>query len=408
MKKIHKAYKTEIDPNNCQRTLFRKACGSSRWAYNWGLRRKIDAFKETGKSPSSMELHKELNVLKNTPKEEGGIPWMYEVSKSAPQNALRDLDQAFKNFFRRCKQGKPGKKGFPKFKKKRNPGSFRVDVVKASSSYIQIPRVGKVRLKERGYIPTENVKILSATISEQAGKWFVSVNVEIDNYYPQTTSDHVVGVDTGIKSLATTSDGISFENPKALRSHEKRLGRYQRSLSRKKKGSQNRKKAVLKVARLHARIASIRRDALHKCSLTIVKSAGKIVLEDLNVAGMVKNRRLSKVISDASMAELHRKIAYKACWRGIPVDYADRWFASSKTCSSCGNVLDQLSLSIRNWTCSACGVSHDRDVNAATNLKNTVSSTEINACGEISSGRALTGVTKLASMKQEPNAVGSL
>ena len=179
---IARAYKVELDPNNVQKTLFRRHAGAARWAYNWGLRRKIDAYKATGKSPSAIDLHKELNALKRTDKAFGGVPWMYDVSKCAAQEALRDLDKAYQNFFRRCKEGKSGPKGFPKFKSRhRGIGSFHLTgSIKVSDKQIQLPRLGKIRLKESGYLPieSENTHILSATVSEKAGHWFVSLAVE--------------------------------------------------------------------------------------------------------------------------------------------------------------------------------------------------------------------------------------
>ncbi len=378
--KILRAYKTELAPDNVQRTMFLRHAGAARWAYNWGLRQKIDAYKETGKSPSAIDLHRKLNKLKDMPKEDGGVPWMRQSSKCAPQEALRDLDKAFGNFFRRCKQG-AARKGFPRFKgRKRGIGGFRLTgAVRATETHIQLPRIGEVRLKEHGYLPS-GAKVLSAAVSEQAGRWFVSLQVEQQVPDPAPRPEHVVGVDVGVKALAVTSDGEVFDNPKALKAGQQRLRILQKAVSRKVKGSKNRKKAVAKVRRQHYRISNIRRDCLHKTSSAITKLASTVVLETLNVGGMLKNRRLSKAVSDASMAELHRQIEYKARWQGVVVLKADRWFASSKMCSGCGHIKQDLTLGERVFGCEACGEVIDRDLNATINLKNLAGSSPVSAC----------------------------
>jgi putative transposase len=226
-----KAFKTELDPNNVQRTMLLKHAGAARWAYNWGLQRKIEAYKATGKSPSAIELHRELTKLKKVPQEAGGVPWMYEVSKAAPQEALRNLDRAFKQFFRRCKAGAK-RKGFPRFKsRKRGIGSFSFyGTIRVFDNTIQLPRLGKIRLKEHGYLPTET-KIISATVSERAGHWFVAVSVKGD-----PTREHgsgTIGIDVGIKNLAVLSDGTAYENPRALKNAEGRVRLLQKAISRK-------------------------------------------------------------------------------------------------------------------------------------------------------------------------------
>ncbi len=275
---IQRGYKTEIDPNNKQRTSLVKNAGASRYAYNWALSLKKTAFDKKEKIPNAIELHRKLNELKKT-----DLPWMYEVSKCSPQEALRNCDTAFTNFFRRCKQKKKGKKGFPKLKsKKTGLGSFRLTgTIKVSKTHIQLPRLGKLKLKETGYLPT-NTKILSASVSEHAGRWFVSVQVEED-INPPTKPEAVVGVDLGIKTLATVSDGQTFANPKALRSNLKRLQRRARQLSKKVKGSKNRKKAAKKLAKLHYKIACIRKDTINKITTHLTKTKSKIVKKILQI-----------------------------------------------------------------------------------------------------------------------------
>jgi len=381
--KITRGYKTELDLNKKQKTLCLKHAGTARFAFNWALSKKQEAYKAGQKVPSAIDLHRALNTLKKT-----DLSWMYSVSKCAPQEALRDVDKAYDNFFRKVKRKSQGKHkvktGFPKFKSKKQAiGSFRLTgAIKVFPDAIQLPRLGKLRLKEHDYVPVSGVHILSATISKQAGRWFVSAQVEEERPEPELVTGQPIGVDLGIKTLATLSDATPFENPRALKQQLKRLKRLSRAHSRKQKGSKNREKSRKKLAVLHARIANIRRDALHKTTTQIVaktKPASErpslIVLEDLNISGMLKNRKLSRAIADVGMSEFRRQLEYKAVQAGIPVKFADRWYASSKTCSSCGWVNENLDLSQRVFVCVDCGYFADRDYNAAKNIL-AVSSTE--------------------------------
>ena len=294
---VVRGYKTELDLKNEQRTLLLK---HQRFAYNWGLARKIAAYKDGKKAPTAIDLHKELNALKQTE-----YPWMYEVSKCSPQEALRNLDRAYANFFRKAtlkKQGTyKGKLGFPRFKKRSKAiGSFRLTgSIKVFSDAVQLPRIGNVRLYEHDYLPTQG-KILSATVSEQAGRWFVSIQVEEEQSQPVMTATTAIGVDLGIKTLATCSDGTIFENPRALKHAQKKLRRLERVKSRRKNGSKNRAKARKAIAKQHARIANIRRDAAHKLTSYLVKNHSLIAIEDLHVAGLLKNHCLAQAVSDSN------------------------------------------------------------------------------------------------------------
>ncbi|MBO0789936.1 MAG: transposase [Ktedonobacteraceae bacterium] len=372
---IKRGYRVELDLNNEQIPLCKKHVGVARWAYHWGLARKQEARAHGQPAPSAIDLHRELNARKQT-----DLPWMYECSKCAAQEALRDLDSAFKHFFRKCalkKQGKwKGKCGYPRFKSKhKGLGSARfTGSIRVYPDAIQLPRLGLLRLKEQNYLPM-NVKISSATISERAGRWYVSICVHKEQAEPTRATGPVLGVDLGIKTLATLSDGHAFDNPKALRVRLKQLRRMSRAHSRKQKGSANRKKYARKLAKLHARIANIRRDALHKATSTIVAKTKPdserpraIVLEDLNVGGMLKNRKLSRAIADVGFYEFRRQIEYKARDAGGEVLFASRWEPSSKTCSSCGTVRETLGLNERVFVCEDCGYVTDRDDNAARNL----------------------------------------
>ncbi len=400
--KITRGYKTELDLNDRQRAACVKHAGAARFAYNWGLRRKMDAYAAGEKSPSAIDLHRELNALKK-----GELAWLYEVSKCAPQEALRDLDKAYQHFFRRVKQGE--KPGFPKFKsRKRGLGSFRLTgAIHVTDTHIRLPRLGWLKLKEHGYIPTEGVRILSATVLEAAGHWFVSAQCT-EEIAETAAIGEPLGVDLGIKTLAVVSDGREFANPKALRKAQKQLARRQRELARRQPGGRNREKTREKIARLHYRIANIRRDALHQATAAITarnkpesQRPCTIALEDLNVNGMVKNHRLAQAIADVGMGEFRRQVEYKARWLGERVIIADRFFPSSRRCSVCGAINAELTLAERVWTCD-CGVVHDRDLNAARNLAQlatTVSSTGSHACGEDVSPV----LNRQTSLKQEPN-----
>jgi len=370
---VLRAYKTELDLNNKQRTCLAKHAGTARFAYNWGLARKIEAYKAGRKTPTAIDLHRKLNALKKT-----DFPWMYEVSKCAPQEALRNLDKAFANFFHRVALKKAGmftgKVGFPKFKsKKLGKGSFRLTgTIKVFEKSIQLPRLGRLRLKEHGYLPLQ-AKINSATVSEHAGRWFVSVQVE-EEVEIKKAQGSPVGVDLGIKTMAVCSDSREFENPKALRKSLKKLRRAQRELSRRHYGGKNREKSRRKVARLHYRIANIRSDAIHKATSSIVaKTKPKeqrpsvVVIEDLSVENLLKNHHLARAISDVGFFEFRRQVTYKTAWNGETLLLADRFFPSSKLCSACGEINDNLTLNDREWTCD-CGAIHDRDRNAAINL----------------------------------------
>jgi putative transposase len=410
MSTIQRAYKTELTLNHAQTTACRKHAGAARWAYNWGLARKQEAYQATGTSPSAMDLHRELNARKQT-----AAPWLYEVSKCAPQEALRNLDSAFAHFFRRCQlkqQGKlRGKLGYPQRKtRKRGLGSFRLTgSITVFPDAIQLPRLGRLRLHERNYLPT-TAKILSATVTERAGHWYVSVLVEQEHVVP-ANSGPVVGVDLGVKTLATLSDGTTEPNPRHLKQCLKKLKRAQRDVSRKQKGGCNRRKAVRRLAILHRRVANQRANTLHQFTSRLAKTKAVVVVEDLNVAGMLKNHHLAQAVGDVGFGAFRRQLTYKAAWYGCRVVVASRWEPSSKTCSGCGWVDEELDLGDRTFHCrnpqGPCGLVLDRDLNAAINLAKLADSSpdNANACGEGSAGAGLTAGVELPSVKQEPNTV---
>ncbi len=361
---IYRAYRTELQPNNHQRTDLMRHVGTARFVYNWGLAQKQQAYKSGQKTPSAFDLSRILNSIKANE-----FPWMYEVSKCAAQESLKNLDRAYQNFFRNCRTQKK-QKGFPQFKSKAvGLGSCRLTgAIHVSPTHIQLPRLGLIRLRQHGYLPTADVKILSATVSERAGRWFVSLQVQRDIPDPFPKPESIVGVDLGIKTLAVCSDGTEYANPKALRSHLKRLKHYQRLMSHKQNKSRNRQKAKQKVARLHLHISNIRKDCLHKLTTRLTKTNSTVVIEDLHVAGMLRNHRLAQAISDVGFGEFRRQLTYKGLWYGCEIVVAPRFYPSSKLCSDCGLINEDLTLKERVWTCE-CGAVHDRDRNAAINLK---------------------------------------
>lgn len=387
---ILRAYKTQLNPNNRQITKMKMNCGAARFGFNYALNKKKEFFDKKEKIPNNIELHRELNKIKGTDE----LPWAYcqGISKCSFQEALRDCDKAFQNFFREIKK-KNKKVGFPKFKSKKNDKqSFRLTgTIKVLDGYIQLPRLGKIKLFEKDYLPKDS-KILSATVSKRADRWFVSIQVE-EEYKEKSQGNGTIGVDLGIKTLATCSDGTTHENPKALKKNLKKLKRKQRQLSRKKKGSKNRGKAKNKLSKLHYRISNIRKDCLHKATSEIIQKNNVIVLEDLKISNMMKNHKLAQAISDVGMYEFKRQIDYKSVWNRRLVIYADQYFPSSKQCSCCGNKKDKLRLDERTYSCSNCGMNMDRDLNAAKNLEQlyTPSSGGIYAFGDGSSSNRASG-----------------
>lgn len=355
---MQKSYKTELRLNNKQRTACFKHAGAARFTYNWGLIQKKDALDAKIKIPSAVDLHKRLTKLKQSE-----FRWMYEVSKCSPQEALRNLDQAFDRFFK-------GLSRFPKPKsKKKGIGSFRLyGRIHVMNNKVKLPILGSLRLKERGYIPV-GIKAISATVSERAGRWFINILVEEDLSQETVKDSHdTVGVDLGIKTLATVSDGTTYQNPTPLKRNLRKLKRLQRSVSRKVKGGRNRRKAVRKLAKLHYKVSNIRKDTLHKITTVLAKTKRIVGIEDLNVSGMMKNRKLARAIADVGFYEFRRQLEYKGLWYNCHVVLVDRFFPSSKMCSSCELINENLTLADREWMC-RCGIHHDRDFNAACNLE---------------------------------------
>jgi len=391
------SHKIALKTNNKQANYCARAAGVARFAYNWGLaewQRQYAAHQVDPSlpKPSQLALRRQLNAIKRTQ-----FPWMLDVTKNAPQMALIQLGEAYKNFF-------SGRTRYPQARKKHVHDRFTLtnDQFSIKGSRIHIPHLGWVRMHE---FLRFSGKIISATISRVAARWFVSITVDTqDNaHLPKAENQGTVGVDLGVSALATLSTGESVIGPKAYKAQLNRLKRLSKSLSRKQKKSQGREKAKRKLAKLHARIRCIRQNGLHQLTTDLTRRFHTIGIEDLHVKGMLKNHRLARAIADMGFYEFRRQLEYKANWRGSIVVMADRWFPSSKLCSCCGHKQETMPLSVREWQCSICHVEHNRDLNAAINLEKYAVSSTVKACGEEGSGLNRKMQTKPASMKQESN-----
>lgn len=360
-----RAYKYRIYPTEEQKVLFAKTFGCCRFVYNWALNLKIEAYKQEKKSIGNVEM---TNRMRSELKME--YEWLGEVNSQALQSALRNLDTAYKNFFRDTHTV-----GFPKFKNRKSKQSFQcpqhcsVDFVKGT---ITIPKAKDIpavlHRKFKGMVKTVTVSMT------HSGKYFASVLVDTAiQELPASAiqGDTTLGIDLGIKSLAVCSDGRTFDNPKNLQRSLDRLKLLQKRLSRKQKGSANRNKARIHVARLRERIANCRKDNLHKITYALMHDSQvrTICMEDLNVKGMQRNHHLAQAVGDASFGTILTLLEYRCSWYGVNLIKIDRFAPSSKTCGKCGYVYKGLKLSERSWTCPECGTHHDRDFNAACNIK---------------------------------------
>lgn len=360
---VKKSYRYRLYPNNAQATLLDRHFGCTRLIYNWALGEKIRVYQETGESLSRYKLQDQLPGMK-----QGERPWLAEVNAQSLQASLINLDRAFTNFFKQRAK-------FPRFKEKNHRQSFQVPQrgqIDFENGKLIIPKfLEGIRCKvSRRFEGETKTFTVSKTTT---GKYFVSVLVEVPDEVPakQTiTHDGTIGIDVGIKDFCTLSTGEKVDNPKHLREGLKRLKVLQRRVSKKKKGSKNRKKAVLKVAKLHEKISNRRNDFLHKLThrLTGENQVTSLAIEDLNVAGMMKNHCLAQAVSDVSWSEFFRQLEYKSEWRGKNLLKIGRFEPSSRACT-CGAINRELTLSDRQWTCKACGATHDRDILAAQNIK---------------------------------------
>ena len=356
---MEKGFEYRIYPSQKQQQLLARTFGCSRWVFNRFLEEKIRVFKETRQSLSYSDCCRMLTQLKK----QDSNAWLAEVENKALQQSLRDLDRAFVNFFKRRKQGV----GFPNFKKKKSRKTYRTCRARIiDESHVWIPKIGRV--KARITRPVEG-RALSATIKQvPSGKYFIVFTCTDIPEPPKVKTGKAIGIDLGIKSLVTTSNGDKIESVADTRKLDKKLAREQRKLSRKKKGSNNRKKQKIRVAKVHEKIANKRKDHLHKVTAKIISENQVICAETLNVEGMMKNHHLAKSIAMQSFATLLGFLEYKAREKGKTFVQVDRWYASSKTCHKCGTKEDVMPLNVRSWQCKSCGAKHDRDINAAKNI----------------------------------------
>lgn len=349
------SFKTELNLNNKQKSLMAQHAGCARFAWNWGvvLTKNILAHNQNNpdnkfKFPTAIDLHKRFVA-----EVKSQYDWLYESSKCAPQQALRDLRVAWDRCFNQI--AKP-----PKFKKKgRKDGFYLEGSIHVESQRIKLPRIGWVKTYE--ILPT--VKVKNVRITRQASRWFISFKIDAEVKHTRKQRE-AIGVDLGIKSLAVCSDGTVFENAKAYRRLKRKVAHLQRAVSRKVKGSNNRKKAVKYLALLHYRISCIRKDTIHKLTSWLAKNHSTIVIEDLNVSGMLRNHRLANAIADAGLYECRRQLEYKTQLYGSQLIVADRWFPSSQICSNCG-FRQKMPLKERTYHCPKCGIEIDRDLNAS-------------------------------------------
>jgi putative transposase len=389
MDTVIQAYRYALDPTPKQQRALASHCGAARFAFNWGLalvKDRMDA-RQAGDEvdvPWTLpRLRREWNLAKSDV-----APWWEENSKEAYSSGLDSLARAFKNYWDSSNGRRKGARvGFPRFKKRgRAPDTCRFTTgairVEPDRHHVTLPRLGKVRTHESTRKLTRRVeqhtaRIRSATISRRAHRWFVSFSVELQREVPATNGKtSIVGVDVGVRYLAVTAGpGLVAqieENPRALSQNLRVLARAQRAVGRRKPGSKGHEESRRQVARVHARITNVRCDALHKLTSRLARSHGTVVVEQLNVAGMLRNRHLARSIADASFGQIRRMLTYKTNWYGSHLHLADRWFASTMTCSACSLVNAKLGLAERTFRCAGCGMVMDRDENAARSLANLV------------------------------------
>lgn len=416
---VLEAVKVALDPSPVQERLLLSHAGAARFAFNAGLAHVKDAL-DAGAKPewSYYALVRWWNANKDAlAVNADGTPWWAENSKEAANTGLRSLASALSNWSKSRRGDRKGRRmGFPRFKAKDRAtpsfayttGSF--GLIQGDPKALRLPRVGRVHCMEDVTERVGDARVLRMTVSRHAGRWYASLTVEReDKPVTRAPKGGAVGIDLGVKTLATLSDGTVIENPRCLAASERRLKRAQKALSRKTMGSNRRAKARVKVARINARVANVRADAMHKATTWLAETYSDISIEDLNVAGMARNHRLAKAVSDAAFGEFRRQLEYKTARTGATLHVINRWYPSSKTCSTCGAVKAKLSLSERVYRCDACGLAMDRDLNAAVNILVAGSAPEtVNAHGGTGRRGNQHGCATQVSLKCEPSVGGNV
>lgn len=372
-------HRITLCPTTVQVDALRRACGVARFTYNWALDQWNKKY-AAGEKTSGTALKLMWNKCKHVQ-----FPWVKESPKDANQRPFANLDRAFHRFFKKIS-------GRPVFKSKGKHDSFYVsnDQFLVCGNIVRLPVIGEILMCENLRLAG---RIMSGTVSREAGRWFLSIQVDVGDLKKSRTSSNEVGVDLGVKTALALSDGQTFTAPKPLKAGLRKLRRLSKSHSRKQKGSNNRKKSQRRLARYHARIKNIRRDWTHKVTTKICRENQTICLEDLNVKGMTSNRKLARAINDVGFYEIRRQLEYKAPVYGSRVIVINRWLPTSKTCSQCAAKKDSMPLAERIFHCGECGLRIDRDLNAARNIL--AAGLAVSACGPESSGSCREAGTKL-------------
>jgi len=388
---MEKAFRYRFYPTPEQESLLRRTLGCVRLVYNKALHERTQAWYERQERVG----YPETSTMLTQWKKQEELDFLNEVSCVPMQQGLRHLQTAFTNFF-------AGRAKYPNFKKKRNGGSaeFTKSAFKFKNQKIYLAKTSEaLPIRWSRQIP-KGCEPSSVTVSlHPSGRWHISIRFDDPTIQPLPVTDNTVGIDLGVTSLIATSNGEKLANPKHFKKHRKRLKKAQKNLSRKQKGSKNREKARIKVAKIHLKIADSRKDFLHKTTIQLVRENQTITVESLAVKNMVKNHKLALAISDSGWSELIRQLDYKCRWYGRNLVAIDRWFPSSKRCSSCGHIVDKMPLNIREWTCLECGSNHDRDVNASKNIL--AAGLAVAVCGATVRPEQSKSV-KAGAMKQKP------
>lgn len=357
------SHKIALDPTPEQIQYFKRACGTARFVYNWGLAEWNRQYKEAKESGNKIRINGNtlLKQFNKSYKEDSDLKWISKVHKDCHSRPFASLDKAFKKFFNK-------KAKYPKFHKKGRKDSFYLsnNVFKISGYLVRLPFVGQVRTFEELRFAG---KIMSGVVSREANKWYISIAVDVGDYKCNRIANCAVGIDLGIKQFAIFSNGEVVDGPNALKKNIKKLKRLSRKHSRRQKGSNNRRKSALRLAKLHAHIKYIRHDFLHKLTTKICRENQTVAIEDLRVSGMIRNHCLARSINDQGWGEFRRQLEYKSKIYDNTIKVIDRFAPTSKTCSKCGHIKTKILLSERTFNCESCGYSIDRDLNAAINIR---------------------------------------